>query len=356
MSDNDIRLLQRLAGEPAGPGRVDVRQAVSEGRRRLRRRKLAAGAALAVLVAAVPVSAAVWSRPAPSAPASRPDSCEPGVKLPMPVGSKKSFVVAGDRSARYLAGEIDGRAALWHDGTLEVVAEPGGPTRFTAVNSAGLAVGVGKGKAWTYAAGTFTQLASPTAALATAVSENGIVVGAREQDNKVVPAVWDSIEATARDLPTRNGESGQAVWVSDEGIVLGLIRGTYYRWGPSAGYTNEIDLDGEKNLSLDTAVTNGQMIAGSVTVNGKEAGIRAYLLSDAQRLPDDVMEPTAINSRNWIAGSDPLAGGAKLLVGDTLIAVPGGGRAVITAIATDGGTLGGYDGEAATTWRCQITG
>ncbi|GAA2507522.1 hypothetical protein [Winogradskya humida] len=353
MSDHDIRLLQRLASSPSEHSRVDIGRAVSEGRRRVRRRRLAAGAVAAVLVAAVPVSAAVWARPTThSTPVSQAQGCAPGVKLPVPAGSKKSFVVAGDRSGRYLAGEIDGRAALWHDGALEVVAEADGPSRFTAVNASGLAVGAG----WAYSAGTFTKLASPTAALANAVSDNGTIVGARERNNKVVPVIWDSTGAAVRDLPTRNGESGQAVWVSDEGVVLGLVRGAYYRWGPSAGYTNEINLDGEKNLILHAGVTNGQMIAGNVNVAGKEVGIRAFVLSDAERLPDAVREPTAINSRNWIAGLDPETGALTLLAGDDLVAVPSGDHAAVTAVAADGTTLGGYDGEAATTWRCQITG
>src|SRR3954466_10344111 len=145
-------VLRRLDGPLPRTSTVDVGQAMTEGRRRRRMRRLtgllSAGTATAVVLVAVPVAAGALRPGGPPAvvtmdgsallagtasvvaqPPPAPTACTIA-KLPVPKG-EMSLVTGGDPTGRYLVGRSYPTGTgtrpilIWHDGVVRQVDIPG---------------------------------------------------------------------------------------------------------------------------------------------------------------------------------------------------------------------------------------
>ncbi|SCL66360.1 hypothetical protein GA0070606_4308 [Micromonospora citrea] len=262
MSEDEDRIVGLLRGldvDPGRPTRVDLAGAVREARRRRRSRRTmsASAAGLAVVAAAaVPLlpgggpqadrPVTVW--PAAPSAAGRPSPVAAGPTacvvehLTVPSGHARSMVTGGDPTGRFLVGRsypVDDRGALviiWDGGQAREYRLPGAEQRLVDVSPTGLAVGStyvdNRPQPWIVRDGRPAPLSGVREGEATAVSEDGRVVGARLVDDRQLPVLWPSPDTPPVELPLPgSGWAGTAVGVDSDGTVVGKLQD-----GPHGGF------------------------------------------------------------------------------------------------------------------------
>jgi uncharacterized membrane protein len=264
---SEFDLLRPLDSEPRTPSTVDVRRAITDGRRRRRLRRIAGYGGVAALTAlgvvgasvaagalgdAKPDTSATGGQQAaaakPKSPykipgtpgwkaaaATAPTSCTLE-KLPVPDNEPMALVSGGDPTGRYLVGRSypgGGRyqAVIWHDGKVKKVMLPGDlEESLQDVNSAGTAVGWSyQGKSekdtgpvpYVYADGKVSKLPGAERGSALAINDAGAIVG---DDNNKTPLVWPSATKRPIRLPLPAGASGgEASDIDEDGTVVGNV-------------------------------------------------------------------------------------------------------------------------------------
>lgn len=349
-------LLAPLEIEPTRPSTVDLQQAMADGRRRLRTRRVAGvgtvAAVAALVVAGVPAALAAvrapdtppvagtssptaTSSPSPApfpVPAASPEPApEPPTRCrlelpPVPADAMQSHAFGADPTGRIvygkyfqrLTGAAEVQPVLWIDGELVAVDIPGNDANITAVNSSGVAVGssvVGESEeeirqvAWIYHDGEATELAGENAE-PFAITEDGTVLGTRA--DRTVPVVWRSPEAAPEDLP-RVGSSLILSEITPDGAVVGFRLADPERsfvWWPD-GTVQDIprpELDGE-TLGFRAEALNGHLLVGEATLWEEENGWISYIAGYDLRTEEYTilsqgppLELWAMNRLGWIGG------------------------------------------------------
>ena len=274
---SEFDLLQSLDDEPRTPSTVDIRRAITAGRRRQARR--GAGYAGAATVTALAVGGASfagglvthtaphpaatgtprtsasavpkpqytipgtagWSAPA----ATPPTSCKLS-RLPAPGNAPMALVAGADPAGRYIVGRSYPKAGgyqavIWHDGKGQNVLLPGDlEENLTDVNSAGTAVGwsfAGTSDAdtgpvpYVYRDGKVSKLPGVKRGSAYAINDAGAIVG----DDGRWALVWPSATAKPIRLPVPAGTSGAGARdIDEDGTTVGAINNQ-----PGAALDNE---------------------------------------------------------------------------------------------------------------------
>lgn len=335
-----IELLDDVGPEP--PARVDLAHAISEGRRRIRRRRLAgvAGAMVAVVAAGtLPVTIIALddrgAAPAPDNPAGpvtgppAPASCRAS-RLPEPAESYQSFVTAADPTATYIAGRVYFagpriRVTFWDHGQQRDVDMPGEDGSLTDVNAHGVAVGysyTGEGitTAWLYRDGRLTPLPGGNAR-AMAVNDRGDVVGNQSTEpwsTTSTPVVWRAGSDGPTPLPLPEGKrSASAIDIDTDGTILGEAFApgdrshTGYVWRPDGTATALAGLTGASK-TWPAAIRDGWVVGQDVQDTGNIRMLTAarWNLDTGQVTEYPVTEmvsPHGVNSNGWVVGQRSLA-------------------------------------------------
>jgi hypothetical protein len=399
MTDDElaVRLLAPLHEDPSGPSTVDVRRAMTEGRKRRFLRRWSGGVALAALTAVAAgggtVAVAAMHRdpgPRPSPTATADITTKPTVAAPRPPsctvarlptgGVTKALVTAGDPSGRYLAGRIyppgaPVRTAIWKDGVLHSDAElPGEDPQINDLNSSGIGVGSGytsQDREYAYAVskGHATRLRGGQGE-ARAINASGMIVGSVGGALARVPATWASPDAAPTKLAMPKGmRIGESLDVADDGTILGALApdGTYsltgYYWSPD-GTAHAMPLptvDGEKSTGFSPTSLNGAWIYGSAVYETKSAtsftAMRYNIATGKyQRLATELQDPVGADN-GWILGIGQR--GPTLLVGSKAIVLPKYGEQddyFMSSFSADGGVIAGYSSTGMSNhplvWRC----
>ncbi|WP_157779176.1 hypothetical protein [Micromonospora sp. WMMA2032] len=358
--EDRITLLLREAGDepPRGP-RVDLGDALREGRRRRRRHRGAVAGGVAVAIALAAGATPLFLRPAPPpAPSAVPPPTACTVApLPLPEGTDGGAVSGGDRTGRWLIGSAARRgsdqqtAVLWHG---DRVTELPGALRHgvaAAVNSAGTVVGAADDRAYVVRDGRVDRLPGGDGLRPTAVDDAGRVVGERLQPVgrrvRPVPVLWASATSEPVDLALPGpGWEGTAIGIAGDGTIIGTVSEEGLEltdgYGPNLnrGYRWRPDGTGEF-LPMPTTAGNGargflprsvggNWLLGS-TPREQPRALYAPTLLDLRTgdfvAPHTSAEfvPVAVNSRGWTVGSygQPVAHPTgALLTGSRLLHLP----------------------------------
>jgi hypothetical protein len=356
-------------------------------RRRMLRVAVVGGAAAAVMLASVAgaYGYTLSRQPADGLAPALPASCTVEA-LPLPEGQASSFVSGGDRGGHYLVGRsADGHGKLtvliWRDGQLVTAAEmPGLDGTLDDINGSGVAIGNsvpdgGGNTPWLFRDGEFTRLTVPDggtgSATATAIGEQGVVVGRREvtNANNTLPVRWAAGETEATDLRLNVGGWGRALDVDADGTVVGTVYTPIadtqgYRWSP-AGDISPLPLptvNGLPALTFRPTLISDGAVAGltldSIAVLDLHTGTFT-LPGPSPQWPG----APVLNRQGWYASGD---GNGLALVGPagrTALPLPAGADGAssdtsVKTISDDGRTVGGTiaDQSGATravTWHCQ---
>jgi uncharacterized membrane protein len=350
-------VLKRLDGPLPGTSTVDIGQAMTEGRRRRRVRRLtgllSAGTATAVILVAVPVAASALRPGGPPAigavdgsglptgtasvvaPPPAPAACTIA-KLPVPKG-EMSLVTGGDPTGRYLVGQSypddNGypQLLMWHDGSVRQLYTAGDDKVLNDVNSTGDAVGFsnldGKSYAFAYVNGQMSPLsADPSQAYAINARGNiaGVVNGRATG--------WRSPLGDPFPLRTPPGDwQGAAYGVDDDGTMVGTLRSNgieqAYMWAPD-GAVHQLpvpEIDGgpataSRAFRVYAGWATGMAARGVSKVGapapvGATAAVRWNLRTgEVQVIPGLDGPVEGVNAYGWIAGGD--AKGRAVLVSD----------------------------------------
>ncbi|GAA0793853.1 hypothetical protein [Spirilliplanes yamanashiensis] len=383
MDEDELRHLMLAAEVP--PGNADVRRAMAAGRRRNRRRTLAAaGAGVAVLAAVGAVVAfeplragpdAPAGPPAPTATAPAPGRCTPTL-LDTP-GGATGTVTAIDPGGTIAGGGLAGqppRAILWRDGA---VADLPADATGTVADVAGdtvvgyTAPGPGQSTGWVWRGGAVTTLAALDGHPWTrphAVNAAGVVAGWVQgtAPDDTAPVTW-SPDGTVRrlTLPPIPGVTGPSTArdIADDGTIAGEAHGIPVVWSPD-GTPRLLPLPDGARTGTAWAVA-GPFVYGSA--GGVEVrwdlsvptltktstlpdtgplGARAGTADGTALLPGDGLQRTAMRIGLDYGGPVP----ADRLLG------PDGELAIATAISADGTTIAGtvLDGDRGrpAIWHC----
>ncbi|MEV0808928.1 hypothetical protein [Micromonospora sp. NPDC050200] len=389
-------LLRHLDDGPDRPSRVDLSTAIREARRRRRNRRtltasvagVAAVAAVAVVPLAVradrpveqgqPMAGASASASLPP-PSAGPTTCTAEL-LPIPGGIRKSAVTGGDPTGRYLLGRsypssgFSYPVIIWDDGQAREVRLPGSDQQLVDVNPSGVAVGVAvvgdRPQPYVVRSGKATRLPGATAGEATAISDDGRIVGARQDGDRRLPVLWSDSDKPAVDLPLPGPKwQGTAIGVDSDGTVVGKIQN-----GPQGAPRAVVWRSGEKPELLPLpSVTGGTAtefapksfqggwITGMAYRRGGDRSIHAvrYHLDRGEYAPLPAkLYPSAGNGRGWMVGllqvHPPTAGQQRddidsgLLTDDGLVRLPdldgrtGRYGADAVSISDDGQVIGGH--------------
>jgi hypothetical protein len=257
-------VLRPLDQDPHTPSTIDVRRAVSEGRRRRRVRRAGAYAATAgvtaLALAGGTIVAGNWRsadkpvQPGGSAsapvqttapPPAAPTQCKLA-QLPLPDGRIMALVTAGDPTGRFLAGRTypakggqDGSMGLhlviWDRLRPTQVTMPGDDQSFQDINSHGVAVGSGwignSTTSFFYRDGKVGKLPDGDASEVRAINDAGAVVGTKADK----PIIWRTVDQSPAVLALPSGVSvGKAFDIDEDGTVIGAVGPTDqpYVWAP----------------------------------------------------------------------------------------------------------------------------
>jgi hypothetical protein len=379
-------LFQLLDDEPPTPSAVDIRGAITTGRRRrtIRRVGFAGATATALAVAAVvTISGNLFTpRPAPTDaadPGRPPTSCA----VQDLTGEPSSIVTGSDPAGRYLVGRTDpvAEAVLWRDGRGSVVDLPGaGTAALTGVNRSGTAVGWRFAKdgqvepvPFMYRDGTAKPLPGAGKGMPLAINDAGTIVGMAGGS----AVRWSSAtsEAVRLEVPSRTAQ-GSANDIDEDGTIVGDVDWKAFAWLPDGTrFALPLpDIDGEKtSASMVFSIRNGWAVGaaqitehtpvgGTPVVALKSVGVRWNVHTGEMRLFDQAQfEPAAVSADGWLVGM--ANGRGPVLVTDSTtvdLPLPSGATAAADAgfaISDDGRTVTGaiVDASAArrsVVWRC----
>jgi hypothetical protein len=403
LDDHDaVRLLSPLAGEPAGPARIDVTRAMTEGRRRRRTRWWASGVAVVAVTATTAAggtlafSALGRPAPAPSRPVAGP-SPSVGVAAPpagpkdcrvtrLPTGGvEKSLVTGGDPSGRWQVGRLYPASSgatrslvVWRDGKIVDRVEPGGDDdSFSDINTRGQAVGFGfqpDARPYAYRDGTVSPLAGGEGT-ATAINDQGVVVGSLGPIYQGRPVRWPAITARPQRLPLPAGAKfGDATDIDEAGNVVGTVtggneEGTAYLW-LADGSVRRMPMpesDGRQaDMFWPAAIRNGWVVGRSVidTANARSFGFYRYRIATGryEELKVGSGMPARVAANGWVLGegASPVittgAGGTTVL--PKYPKLTGEQQYLVASFSDDGLVAAGYSsGENGENqpllWRCR---
>jgi hypothetical protein len=321
---------------------------VRRGARRRRRRNVTVAAAgtMAATLAATAVGAYGVAGPAThqvaptptggSADTSpSPSSAVPALprqcvieRLPLPGKQPKSVVTGGDRTGRYLLGRAyDGTGyqarhpiLIWDDLQPRVLSMPGEDEALNDINSSGVAVGssftgTDTETPWVYQNGKVSKLTVQGSATATAIGEQGVVVGTRRTSSRAaVPVAWRSTTGPAVDLPLPGkGWEGEAMDVDADGTVVGRVRSAVtaetqgYVWLPdsTARLLPLPTIDGVPAVAFfPSSIAQGRVVgvAHKPFDGGFEVVVVVLDLRTGEFLPPAQARYGAGNSLGWVAG------------------------------------------------------
>ncbi|WP_327011408.1 hypothetical protein OHA72_31445 [Dactylosporangium sp. NBC_01737] len=374
MSDNPFGI---LTDEPVPASRVRVDDVIAGGRARVRRRRgIVAGVCAAVLVLATVAGVAVG---APRGGPAHPDPAPPPVPSVSahPSGCTVTTIdVGGDIGGLFTAPDgrhlafsrapDPGLLILYRDGAVVREYHTGERFQTTALNTAGIAVGMQGDDAYrTTADGAVVTLPRPSGALrvvAYGINAAGDIVGEAWMPGKKFRAVlW---RHTALDvpvlLPTPSGKSSSASGITDDGRVIGDIdQGAIpYLWnadGTGATLPTPPGMPGGRPLQIAgdwiTGMVNYLSIKDFDPVTGHRTG--AGNPKPARwHLSAGTVEP--LETTDVFNGSGRITADGTLVInrftdaafwnGGTMIplpAPPGYERVQITSISADGRVLAG---------------
>lgn len=388
MTDNEreVRLLESLRAEPAGPSRINVERAMTEGRRRRRVRRWSSGAAIAAVTVAAAVGGAAavqatGAKPGPqtagrTSAASAPKPAEPKdcTIHQLPTGGiGKALVSSGDPSGHYLAGRVyppgsHPKTVIWKDGRLqEGGTMPGEDADIYAINNKG--VGVGSSYAgdneypYVVSNGTATKLKGGTGS-AVGINADGVIVGGLGEDGETAPVRWSSAGAQPTRLPLPSGAGGGTVRaIADDGTMVGSVgfgksvKG--YLWKPDG--TGHVlppaTVDGQTGV-FSPSTMGGGWAYGTVSfalAGGGERFTAARFHIDSgtyEGLPVSA-DSTFGAANGWVLGTDADPGTPPKLVpviavGQHTVPLPLAPQAhhyLVTSFSADGHTAGGYSAD-----------
>jgi len=412
---SEVDLLRSLDAEPRTPSTVDVRRAITDGRRRKTRRTVGyAGAAtvtaLAVAGASVagglvtdssPRAGATGEPPPPtasaapkgeftipgtpgwSAPVSPPPSACTLERLPTPDGEPMALISGGDPAGRYHVGRSYPKgggyqAVIWHDGEPAKVMLPGDLEESLGdVNSSGTAVGwsfAGGGDSgpvpYAYHEGKVSKLRGVPRGSALAVNEAGAIVG---DDDSGQPLVWPSVTAEPIRLPLPAGASeGTAVDIDEDGTTVGNVDNSRaYVWFPDGTHRAlpVPDLDGKPGVTTRVfAVRNGWatgLASDGEAAKGRAAGAGSVVavrwnIRTGEAIAFDAVKGSAdaVNAQGWQVGIGQ-RDRAVLIAGERTVtlpdlAEPGQLSTIANTLSDDGRTIAGQSDDATDTIQAVV--
>ncbi|MGA4727494.1 hypothetical protein ACPB67_08765 [Micromonospora taraxaci] len=258
---------------------------------------------------------------APTAVASTagapPVTCEASW-LPQPIGGPVAVANGVDPTGRYIVGDIgtgneDGRIVLWTDGKATVL--PAGARHAAAVNARGDVVGTGgNGIGWVYRAGKLRFLVTPPnyqAVLVHAVNGRGDIVGtARGARDSHQAVVWSADRPQEYRLVGPPGSAATAI--TEDGSVVGAMGDLPYRWTPEGTGIALPVPDGVPHASVEAA--RGEWAVGMAP--GERQGSSVRMLPVRWNLTTGVVSLMPHPSISAIAGNGEVLvdDGAPLLV------------------------------------------
>jgi len=256
MNDDEFGalLLRPLAGEPAGPPRIDVAKAMRDGRKMRRRRWWSGGTAITAVTATAIAGGVLAAATEPDKP--RPD-LPPDPTMPascavqrLPLGKHPSAEVSGgDPSGTYLVGWSDpvyGKkhaVLVWRDGKLIAdVPVPGEALAMTDINGSGTAVGTSTQTPYhpyVFRNGKASRLRGGVGE-AIAINDAGVIVGVLLKGDVSVPVRWATPDAEPEPLPVPAASSFDRVTdVAENGVIAGQAggpEGQGYLWFPDGSH------------------------------------------------------------------------------------------------------------------------
>jgi hypothetical protein len=397
-------LLSPLRREPGTPSRIDVAQALAEGRRRRRVRWWAGGTAIIALTATAAgggtLALGALDRPHPVPSPRLVATASPSVtvaarpagpagctitRLPTD-GLNQALVTGGDPSGELLVGRLyptNGSfhrpLVVWKNGKIaDRVEMPGSDQSLDDINSHGVAVGTSFGsddrqRAYVVRSGKVTALKGGEAG-ATAINDAGVIVGTVGTALDGQPARWSSATVAPVRLALPSGAAtGEASDIDEDGTVLGTIqpkRGTQtgYLWMPD-GTGRRMPLptvDGAKaNYFWPESIRNG-WVAGRAGVDDSGGGSTftafRYRVDTGryERVPDSAGMPARVAANGWVAGESlpPTIYSEAGVLHLPKYPAKGAVDYYLTSFSEDGLVVGGYvvgDGvqNQPLMWRCR---
>ncbi|GGR99476.1 hypothetical protein GCM10010169_50130 [Micromonospora fulviviridis] len=390
--NDEQELRNRLRAIEVPASRIEIDGLVRAGRRRAFRRRSVVGAggvalATALLLTAPSILTTTGARPdaAPAGPApgatGAPEpagadrtatapaaACQPS-ELPLPAGMKNVTAAGVDPTGRYVVGNDvvgqDFRPVLWTDGKPQALPVPGRSVQVTAVNAAGVAVGlVEDGRqeyVFRYQKGAYTRLRTPPGNWhvypTPGINAAGdVVINAEPSGNHggegSIVLLWRAGSTEAVKLPLPDGAN--VFDITDDGTVVGAM----YRKGvASAAYAWDQQGRGRKLTAPAGQTAAGYAAQGDWATGGLWPSRSAALwdLRTGALTPLTADGPgDAVNAAGWV-----VAGGLLLRDGAAVeLRMPGGQEDLAVAVSDTGLVVGharpGGDAENAgpRVWRC----
>ncbi|MEU9826222.1 hypothetical protein [Micromonospora chersina] len=390
--NDEQELRDRLRAIEVPATRIEIGGLVRAGRRRAFRRRSVAGAggvalATALLLTAPSILTAAGARPdaapagaAPGAAgAAEPTGagrtatasagpCQPS-ELPLPAGMRNVTAAGVDPTGRYVVGNDvvgqDFRPVLWTEGKPQALPVAGRSVEVTAVNAAGVAVGlVQDGRqeyVFRYQQGASTRLRTPPGNWHVyprpAINAAGdVVINAEPSGNSggedSIVLLWRAGSTEAVKLPLPDGAN--AFDITDDGTVVGAL----YRDGvASAAYAWDQQGKGRKLTAPAGETAAGYAAQGDWAAGGlwpsRSAALWNLRTGALTRLTDGPGD--AVNASGWV-----VARGVLLRDGAAVeLPVPGGQTGLAVAVSDTGlvvglARTGGDDAQnlGPRVWRC----
>jgi hypothetical protein len=381
-------LLRPLAGEPAGPPRIDVARAMRDGRRLRRRRWWSGGGAIAAVTATAVtggVLAATQQQDDPVLPPDPPLPAACAVER-LPLGTVRSAEVNGaDAGGRYQVGRGDpvypGKSTplmIWHDGNLVAqVRKTGQQVVFRDINASGVAVGVSDGFGeypYLYRNGKISKLAGGLGTTV-AINDSGTIAGALTRGDRRVPVRWATPDAAPEELPLPVGTVFDDVRdIAEDGTIVATTATTSYLWlsdGTRRAVAPPADVDGDVAVGFQPVTFRHGWLYGQVMVRWTDGGKRTTGASDGPGSDGPGGAPLvgvpfryAVGAGTWQRLGDPLdqtqfgsptgyastgSSDPAVFVGRQVLTLPGYPPSVakndsfqVAAVSDDGRVVSGY--------------
>jgi hypothetical protein len=376
MSTDPRNLSTLLREAPVPPTRITTGDALSLGRKAVRRRRhlMTTGAAVAVVAIAAAAGGLTFLRPAPAPTPLTLPSASPSpspspahvdytkwtpTTLPLPDGVTVARVRAMDSSGRYVVGSADNdhRAILWDGLTPHLLPLPTPALWVLAVdvNASGVVIGDSAGSsAWVYQDGITTKLFSPAGGghyVVRDINDRGDILGWSQRASAILrPAgAWNgpprevsNVEepfALAEDgtVGGSNNQHDHAVVVSPDGRPRDLATAA----GKPGGHIFHISGDwacgwvsGESKsypIAARWRLSTGELTSfpttkGNCTGLARSGAMLAFGEADYPRLlvtPDGTVINMPTGGKPGIPGLEAISADATAIAGNLIVTRPG---------------------------------